>query len=253
MFALDDALADRVHALNIDVFEQLGHAAMANQPGAFGSRIGTGYALFCGEGSPLTQIYGFAHRGADEPEKIDAFFAKRCTTWEVAVTPFTDPPTLRALLDRGYRPGPFEGELAQLVPATVAEPELRVEEVDGDDRTWLETSTLAWTEDKIAEIDPLLYILAAAPSRKYIAFVDGQPVGTAIMWDRPLGCVLASGATRPAFRRRGVQRALLARRVRDAGEGRLALVGAMPGTQSYRNVMRMGFVPLYSTLSLRPG
>ncbi|MFT3695347.1 MAG: hypothetical protein QM831_19595 [Kofleriaceae bacterium] len=251
MFALDDALADRVHALNIAIFELLGAAAMKVQPGSFGAKVGSGYALFAGEGSPLTQVYGFAHRATDEAEKVNAFFAPRCQTWEVCVTPFTDPQTLRVLLDRGYRPGPFEGELAQYVGA-VAEPELHVEEVDGLDPTYLATTMAAWDDGNHGKIDPLLYILAAAPVRKYLAFVDGKPAGTSILWDHELGCVLASGATAPAFRNRGVQTAMIRRRLRDAGEGRLALVGAMPGTQSYRNIMRTGFIPLYSTLNLKP-
>ncbi|HEY0255672.1 MAG TPA: GNAT family N-acetyltransferase [Kofleriaceae bacterium] len=251
MLALDDEIADRVHRLGVEILELLGRAAMSVQPGTTGARIGTGYALFCGEGSPLTQIYGFAHRGADDPENIAAFYKPRCQTWEISITPFTDPQTLHALLDRGYRPGPFEGELAQWV-GLVPEPELRVEEVDGHDRAWLETTALAWSEDKPEELDPLIHVIAEAPTRKYVAFVDGTPAGTAIMWDRNEGVVLASGATRPAFRKRGVQRAMLQRRLRDAGEGRFAIVGAMPGTSSYRNVVRAGFTPLYSTLCLKP-
>ncbi len=254
---LDDAVADRVHALGVDLLESLAQVAARFHPGATGARLGTGYALFAGEGSPLTQLYGFAHRAPGELGDVTAFFAPRCKTWEVVVTPFTEAGTTRALFDAGYRPEPFEGELAQWV-GDVPEPELRVDEVDGDDRAWIETTALAWSETDqpgpptTPELDPLIGILGASPARKYVAFVDGHPAASAIMWDRPAGVVLATGASRFAARGRGLQTALVGRRLRDAGPGRFAIVGAMPGTVSYRNLMRAGFTPLYSTLGLRP-
>jgi hypothetical protein len=256
---LDDAVADRVHALGLDILEELAIAAAKIQPGATGRRIGTGYALFAGEGSPITQLYGYAHRVPGDVAEIRAFYANRCASYEVCITPFTDPGTLRALLDAGFRPGPFEGELAQWI-GDVPEPELRVDEVDGDDRAWLETTMRAWTDDAASPppddapvaIDPLVHIIGATPTRKYVAFVDGRPAATSIMWDRRDGVVLASGASRTIARNRGLQLAMLHKRLRDAGRGRFAIVGAMPGTTSYRNVMRAGFTPLYSTLGFKP-
>lgn len=251
---LDDAVADRVHALGLDVLAELAVATAQFQPGATGRRLGTGYALFAGEGSPITQLYGYAHRVPGDVEEIRAFYATRCPTYEVCVTPFTDASTVRALLDAGFRPGPFEGELAQWV-GEVPEPELRVDEVGGDDRAWLETTMRAWTDDapdSDLAIDPLVHAIGVTPARKYVAFVDGRPAATSIMWDRREGVVLASGAVRRDARKRGLQLAMLHKRLRDAGRGRFAIVGAMPGTSSYRNVMRAGFTPLYSTLGFKP-
>ncbi|MEO8553860.1 MAG: hypothetical protein ABI678_27995 [Kofleriaceae bacterium] len=256
---LDDAVADRVHALGVDIFAELAAAAAQFHPGAGGKQLGTGYALFAGEGSPITQLYGYAHRVPGDLAEIREFYAKRCPTYEVAVTPFTHAGLLRELLDAGFRPGAFEGELAQWV-GDVPEPELRVEEVDGDDPAWIETTMRAWTEDGASpprsdlplQIDPLVHIIGATPTRKYVGFVDGRPAATSLMWDRRDGVVLASGAARTDARGRGLQLAMLHKRLRDAGPGRFAIVGAMPGTVSYRNVMRAGFTPLYSTLGLKP-
>jgi GNAT superfamily N-acetyltransferase len=52
----------------------------------------------------------------------------------------------------------------------------------------------------------------------------------------------------PAFRRRGVQSALLAARVADATAAGcdLAAVTAQPGSPSHRNVQRRGFDLLYT-------
>ena len=78
--------------------------------------------------------------------------------------------------------------------------------------------------------------------------LEAKNVG--VSYGRRVAVAGGSGVYR--FRKRGVQRAMLLRRLRDAGEGRFAIVGAMPGTSSYRNVVRAGFTPLYSTLCLKP-
>ena len=255
---LDDATADRVHALNVDVLEQFAAVAARSHPEAIGRRIGTGYALFAGEGSPITQVYGFAYRSPGDIGELAAFYASRCQSWEVSITPFTDAETVAALHAAGYRPGAFEGELAMWI-GDVPEPERRVEEVDGSDPAWQETTAQAWLDDasppgQIARppFDPIIDVFAATSARKYLAFDDGVPAASAIMWDRPQGVALAGGATRKSARGHGLQAALLRRRLRDAGTGRFAFVGATPGAISYRNAMRVGFTPLYSTIAFRP-
>ena len=59
---------------------------------------------------------------------------------------------------------------------------------------------------------------------------------------------LAGAATLPAFRRRGVQRALLAARLAAARRAGcdLAVVTTQPGTQSQVNAERQGFRLLYA-------
>ncbi len=52
--------------------------------------------------------------------------------------------------------------------------------------------------------------------RRYVAYLDGQPAGEAMLaWFDDVA-YLAEAATSPAHRRRGVQRALIARRLADA-------------------------------------
>lgn len=62
--------------------------------------------------------------------------------------------------------------------------------------------------------------------------------------------LLADGATRVAYQGRGLQSALIARRLRDAGRGRLAVMGATPGSTSFRNAQRADFTLLYSAAIL---
>jgi GNAT superfamily N-acetyltransferase len=89
--------------------------------------------------------------------------------------------------------------------------------------------------------------IAAAGARRYLALVDGVPAGGATMGIRD-GIAQFSAGTAPAFRRRGVQSALLAARLADAAADgcELAAVTVQPGSPSQRNVQRRGFDLLYT-------
>jgi len=71
-------------------------------------------------------------------------------------------------------------------------------------------------------------------------------------WASRTGFAQFSAGTAPAFRRRGVQSALLAARVADATAAgcELALVTVQPGSRSQRNVQRRGFDLLYTRATL---
>lgn len=88
---------------------------------------------------------------------------------------------------------------------------------------------------------------------RYIARRDGQPVGAGTM--RMFGGIaqLCGASTLPAQRRRGVQSALLERRLADAGRSgcTVAVVTTQPGSRSQQNVQRQGFELLYSRNVLR--
>jgi GNAT superfamily N-acetyltransferase len=83
----------------------------------------------------------------------------------------------------------------------------------------------------------------------YIAWDGNTPVGSGAMFARDGAAWLGIGATLASFRRRGVQSALLARRVADAramGIRTLTTETGYPASgesdfPSYRNVQRAGF------------
>ena len=76
----------------------------------------------------------------------------------------------------------------------------------------------------------------------YLARVDGRPAAAATLYVRDGVGYLADSATDPSFRRRGLQVALLRRRIRDAGFAGADLVfsGAEPLSSSHRNMERVG-------------
>ncbi len=83
---------------------------------------------------------------------------------------------------------------------------------------------------------------------RYLAMRDGVVAGAASMRldDRIAG--FTGAATLPEHRRRGVQSALLARRLSDARDrgAEIAVITTSVGTRSQANAMRRGFSLLYS-------
>jgi ribosomal protein S18 acetylase RimI-like enzyme len=94
--------------------------------------------------------------------------------------------------------------------------------------------------------------LQIAEFRRYGAHVDGQLVGVATCRLDDRLAQFCGAATLPAFRRRGVQSALLRRRLADAFESgcRLALMTTQPGSKSQQNGHKQGFTLLYSRAQL---
>jgi ribosomal protein S18 acetylase RimI-like enzyme len=76
----------------------------------------------------------------------------------------------------------------------------------------------------------------------YLARVDGKPAAAATLYVKDRVAYLADAATDPSFRGRGLQTALLRRRIRDAGAAGADLVcsGADPFSTSHRNMERAG-------------
>lgn len=84
--------------------------------------------------------------------------------------------------------------------------------------------------------------------RLYLARVDGEPAGAALLsLDADIG-YLANASTLPEYRRRGVQTALIARRIEDAAAAGCDAVcsGAPFGSPSQRNLQRAGLQVAYT-------
>jgi GNAT superfamily N-acetyltransferase len=86
-----------------------------------------------------------------------------------------------------------------------------------------------------------------------IAVLDGKPVGAASVMVLRATAVLGGAATLPAFRRQGVQRALIEARLAVAARAgcTLAIVTADPGSSSGRNAERTGFQLICNHVSMR--
>jgi GNAT superfamily N-acetyltransferase len=175
-----------------------------------------------------------------------------------------------ALSERGYHVHGSENVLGQSLAADLpfAEDEGSASEPTAerlrpeDESTWLDISvtsslnldgTGSPADDVIprAELEEVLRDFA--PSRgfqRYLARLDGTPVGAAAMRIDEGVAWLAGGDTLPEARGRGVHKALIRRRLADAkaAGADIAVVTTAPGSRSQQNVMRRGFTLLYTRI-----
>jgi GNAT superfamily N-acetyltransferase len=226
-----------------------------------------GLAVYAGPASPVNKLIGL---GFDAPLELAALAAvedrwrERGEPVRIELSVLADAGAGPALSDRGYRLHGFENVLARrLDAATMPPPDPGIETLDNaDPRVWADIAVTAFlqldgtgsvADDALSreQMERELLDYAGVPGvLRYLAMIDGQAVGEGAMRiDRESGLAQLAGAgTLPAFRGRGVQKALLQRRLADAlGAGcDLAVVTTAPGTRSQENVMRRDFVLLYA-------
>jgi ribosomal protein S18 acetylase RimI-like enzyme len=277
MMFCDVALAARIERAEAHFIAACSAAAArrSGQPGfgqpGFVTPIAGGVASYAEPESPLNKVAGLGFDGAPEPaalEQVERAFAARRAPVQAEVSSLADPALLDLLAERGYRLVSFENVLgrglgdvedASFDPITVRP--------SGDDEfdTWLDvvveaslhpdTQGVPWLEEfprptlENAERD------AAGLVRRYLARLDGVPAGGGSMHLVDGIAQLTGAGTAPAHRRRGVQSALLARRLADAAAAGcdLAVVTVQPGSRSQQNAQRRGFELLYTRAVLTVG
>lgn len=250
------ALATRIEAAEA----RLCAAVAAAVPGSWTQPIGGGLAIYAREGSPVNKLIGvgFAPLGPGELATLEARGPVRAE-----LTTLAAPEVAQLLTSRGYTLEGFENLLGQRLPAAPRHVATAVEvsEADDDaaDAEWGavavegfahpdETSGNAEELPRAIVEQVMQDMLRAAGFRRYIARLDGKVAGIASVRIDD-GIALLSGATTlPWARRRGVQGALLARRLADASAAHceLATMTTSPGTRSQANAHRHGFSLLYA-------
>lgn len=228
-----------------------------------------GLAIYAGPASPINKVIGL---GFEAPldltslAEVEREWRDRGEPVRIELSILADAAAGPTLSDRGYRLHGFENALGcplgrPSAPATA--PDVTIETLNnGDVRLWADIAVTAFlnldgtgsvADDALSreQLERELLDYATLPGFvRYLARIDGQPVGeAALRLDRDSGLAQLAGAgTLPAFRGRGVQKALLQRRLADARAAGcdLAVVTTAPGTRSQENVMRRGFVLLYT-------
>ncbi len=175
----------------------------------------------------------------------------------VDVVASTDAALVSLLPDRGYAPGG-----AVRVMTMRLDVESAMEAVDGivvrpvtpdELPVWQQVSRDAWAHTSpTARQASDAYAAAAhatAGERLMLAFAadDGRPLGCASLIVRDGMATLGGMSTLQAERGRGVQRALVAQRIRMASDAGCDLVAssAVVGGASERNLLRLGFTSQY--------
>lgn len=263
----DTDLARRIERAETTFIAASNQAARVRTNGSgFAVPVRGGLASYAEPESPWNKVAGLGFGGVPDDAELTAVeraFASYGCDVQVELSNLADPAVGDLLTGRGYRLASYENVLG--LPLDDAGEPVRpdgveVRRCDGDDdwQAWLDVIVdavlypdiegLPWLDDfprQIlinAETD-----MITAGAQRYLALVDGVPAGGASMHMAD-GVAQFSAGTAPAFRRRGVQSALLAVRVADAFAAgcQLAVVTTQPGSRSQRNVQRRGFQLLYT-------
>jgi GNAT superfamily N-acetyltransferase len=228
--------------------------------GAAWIEVGGAYAMFDGVGSPLTQTFGlgvFEDATAEHLEEIEAFFMDRGSDVFHEVSPLADQSLMALLNARGYRPIELTcvmyQDLRDFDPNTAINTRIktRVIEITEAD-LWAATAAEGWAtvHESLGEFMLAFGAIAArtANGRPCIAELDGHPVAAAGFQILDDVCILAGASTVPEFRRKGAQNALLKARLQYAVDRGcwLAMMCALPGSQSQKNAQKNGFNIAYT-------
>jgi GNAT superfamily N-acetyltransferase len=208
--------------------------------------------------APITMLNRVTGLGLAAPatetqlDEIDAFFAALRVRYAVAVAPHAEPPELTGMLaERGFTTGHAWTKFTRLPEDTHARmTDLRVELVGperGDDFALVLREAFELPGDGPLESAPALEGYSC-----YVAYAGDEPAGAGALVVHDETAWLGFAATRPGFRRRGGQTALIAARARRAVELGATLLVTETGervegrpSNSYRNIVRNGFRPAY--------
>ena len=205
----------------------------------------------------VNRVYGLWPEDAEQVPRLARFYRDRgVRAWSELAPSARFTQLAEALTDAGAAQIGFHAMLAG--PATPpARPEVHVEHADDPElfadvllrghgvpegaRTRDRASVARWEETD--------------GWRLYLARVDGEPAGAALLTlDDDFG-YLANASTLPEFRNRGVQTALIAARIAAAAELGVALICSQTefGSASQRNLERVGLRVAYTKAVWRFG
>lgn len=218
-------------------------------------------AVYCGQRSPLTQVYALGMTRpvtASDLDDLERFYRERGQPTSIRLCPLADPSAVSLLQERGYGVHGFMSVHARSLSAAVL-PEFQATSFDiriatpEEAKHWFSRSGAGgdWAEpDGIAFM--MVRCLYKPGSSLYLAWHGGEPIaGGALEIHEGVAAVIADG-TLPAFRRQGAQTALLGARLAAARESGcdVAMVHTRPGADSQRNVLRAGFQVAYTVAEL---
>lgn len=216
------------------------------------------YAVFDGIDSPVTQSFGlgiFAELNPATLEVIERFFHDHGAPVLHEVSPLAGVAAMDLLCTRNYRPIEISNVLYRPVEQPRAEPQghIRVHVIGPEEaQLWTDISAKGWAHDHPELRDFLLQLGAISSAREnslcFLAEVEGKPGAAGVLCVHDGVALFAGSATIPELRRRGLQTALLHERMRYAFNHGcdLAMMVAVPGSDSQRNAERKGFRIAYT-------
>lgn len=260
--------SDRILSQKLERAEARSNAAFVEararlfpESGATWIEVGGAYAMFDGVESPCTQTFGlglFDNITENALDEIEEFFISRGAPVFQEVSPMADPAIMSMLNARGYHPIELSSVLYRSLNARHLEVprendllSTRIIEPDEVD-LWAATSAAGWATEHEGLAD-LMFNFGQISAQcdgafPYIAELGGKAISTGSLFIHDDVAMLAGASTIPEGRNNGAQNALLAVRLKfAAAKGcTLAIMGALPGSQSQKNAQKNGFNIAYT-------
>jgi ribosomal protein S18 acetylase RimI-like enzyme len=238
-------------------------AGAGRDDGVASLEIAGGRALCSIEGSPLNKVLGLGLGAPVEDgdlDTIEAFYDERGIPVQIELCPLASAGLAARLTGRGYQLQGFENQLARpLDGERVAVPDApRITGSDGDlDDLWLRVVAEGFAAgegpagapvppDAFETITRVMRGFIHADFERFLAWIGDEPAGGGCAYTIDGVRAVAGTATLPAFRRRGVQQAVVAHALNSAGRADLAMATTEPGSTSQRTFERFGFQVIYT-------
>ncbi len=233
-----------------------------------GDDVRQGVLCFAGPGSWANQAINFGLIGPVHGKTLDRvieFYESRQTEPRIEVCPYSDESLLRGLGERGFRVREVETTLVidlENTPIPALPTDIEVVRIDPGDAGHMAESIsirrecFVPSEPAEAHDRMMQKVLNARGVYGFMTRVDGAFVAAGDVEAIAPCAVLIAGATRPAARNRGCQRALMIARLHAAREAgcRYVMVESKPHVATGRNALRLGFFVAYTKLTfVRPG
>ena len=219
--------------------------------------IAGGVAFFGGKDYPANQAVGMGLYGevtSEDMDRVEDFFRGREVASTIVLSPLAVA-SLPALLGaRGYRIAEFNSVLIRRIEGNevLAPPDgIAIERVTTETlQPWMQAIAQGFALDVTVAQEVFGGFSVLPGSLAFSASIDGKVVGGCggrVISEARIAALFGT-ATLPEYRRRGVQSALIARRLHEAAlRGcEYAVVSTNPGSGSQRNMERRGFRLAYT-------
>lgn len=260
---IDAALAARIDAGEARLSSAIARTLQARGVPVELTPVAGGLSVLAQAGSQVNKVIGAGFVPDDAAlAAVEAAWWARGEAVRFEVATLANPPIHTYLTARGYQLRGFEHVLTRrLTDAALPASDVTVERVGPEDgERWLDVSLAGWgAPDGTGAATPpheqgglrevFGDFLRTDAIAHYLASIDGVPAGSgSARYDQDGIAYLVGASTAPAYRRRGVQRAILNTRLAAARAAgcELAVVTTDPGSQSQANVIRAGFAVGYA-------
>jgi GNAT superfamily N-acetyltransferase len=256
------AMARRIEQAEAEVTRAV-IASARDAPNAFWRPFEGGAASYLRPDSPMNKVIGVGLDAPIDPaalSELETELRARGDVVRVELATVAMAASGILLTERSYRLLGFEDVWLRplTAPDVVRASGVEVERVDAMD-SWRTTTieAVACPDGTGVPVDQLSRrtievviddVLEASGFDRYVASVDGVAAGAASMFVHDGIALLTGSATLPAFRRRGVQTALIVARLDEARrrDAELAAITTPPASRSGANAARHGFALGYT-------